>query len=246
LDQSYGGTIKKELNIKIISENKYMGNRILVIAPHPDDDILGCGGIIKKYTLAGDEVYVLVVTRGTPKFYSDEKIETVRKEALQAHAILGVSKTIFLDFHAPYLDIVSLADIASEISRNIEFFKIDTLYVPHWGDIHHDHKAVFNAGLVAARPVGGSLVRNIYSYETLSETEWSAPIGDEVFVPTRYVNITEVVDSKLEALKCFKSQLKEFPNPRSLKAIESLSNYRGSTVGFKNAEAFMTIRVIED
>lgn len=226
--------------------DSHMKNQILIIAPHPDDDVLGCGGIIKKYTDAGHQVYVLVITRGTPKFYSEEKIKNVRDEALKAHSILGVAETIFLDFHAPYLDIVSKADISFEISRIIELFKIDSLYLPHFGDIHHDHKAVFHAGLVAARPTKGQTVKRIYSYETLSETEWAVPSGFEMFTPTCFINISDAFSFKLEAIKCFRSQLRNFPNSRSLKSIEALANLRGSTVGFHHAEAFMTIRIIED
>jgi LmbE family N-acetylglucosaminyl deacetylase len=222
-----------------------MYKKILVIAPHPDDDILGCGGIIKKYSQAGHNVYVLIVTRGASRFYSEEKIENVRTETLQAHTILGVKETIFLDFPAPDLDLVSNADISQEIAKNIQLREIDTLYLPHGGDIHHDHKVVFNAGLVAARPIRNQSIKRIFSYETLSETEWAAPFNCDKFIPTYYINISDVFAFKLKAMRCFKSQLREFPNSRSLKSIESLANYRGSTVGFSHAEAFMTIRVIE-
>ena len=223
-----------------------MSKRILVVAPHPDDEVLGCGGILKKYSDAGNKTFVLVVTRGTPKLYSDEKVKNVRQEARHSHTILGVTETIFLDFHAPYLDLVSHSDIAREISKNIIFYKIDTLFLPHGGDIHHDHKIVFNAGLVAARPIENQLIRRIFTYETLSETEWAAPRSDDAFIPTHYVNISDSFTSKIEAMRCFTSQLRDFPNSRSIKSIEALANMRGSTVGFTHAEAFMTIRVIED
>lgn len=223
-----------------------MGNNILVVAPHPDDEVLGCGGIIKKYSLAGDSVFVLIMTRGKKELYSEEKIRNVRNEALIAHKLLGISDTIFLDFPAPDLDLVSIAELSTKVFKVIKEFDIVTLFLPHHGDIHNDHKVVFNAGLVAARPVKENPVKRIYSYETLSETEWAAPFGDDAFIPTRFVNISDVFTAKLEAMKCFKSQLREFPNPRSLKSIEALAIMRGCTVGFTHAEAFMTIRVIED
>jgi len=218
----------------------------LIVAPHPDDETLGCGGTIKKLTTSGEEVYVLVVTRGKKELYSEERIRNVRQEAQQAHAILGVKETRFLEFPAPDLDIISTAEISGLIATAIRDFDIQTLYLPHLGDIHHDHKAVFNAGLVAARPVGNYSVKRIYSYETLSETEWAVPSGHDTFHPTRFVNISDVFSVKLEAMNCFKSQLKDFPNPRSLKAIEALANFRGSTVGFTHAESFMTIREVEE
>jgi N-acetylglucosamine malate deacetylase 1 len=224
----------------MIMQNK----NTLVIAPHPDDEILGCGGTIKKLTAEGIPVYVLVMTRGKKELYSDERINNVRQEASKAHALLGVSDTRFFDFPAPDLDMVSLAELSTEISKVLREYGINTLFLPHRGDIHHDHKAVFTAGLVAARPSKDSTVKHIFAYETLSETEWAAPFGDDAFIPTHFVNITNEIAVKLEAMKCFKSQLKDFPNSRSLKSIEALSNFRGSTVGFPNAEAFMTIRTI--
>ena len=178
--------------------------------------------------------------------YSEERILNVRNEARKAHKILGVTETRFLDFPAPDLDRVSLAEISGAISEVILEYDIATVYLPHYGDIHHDHRVIFQAGLVAARPVNGIPVKSIFSYETLSETEWAAPLGDMTFIPTRFVNISDFFNLKLEAMKCFKSQLRDFPNPRSLKAIEALANLRGSTVGFIHAEAFMTIRIIED
>jgi LmbE family N-acetylglucosaminyl deacetylase len=221
-------------------------NNILVIAPHPDDEVLGCGGIMKKYAEAGDHVYVLVVTRGTPKLYSDERIKNVRKEAVEAHQILGVAETIFLDFPAPELDTVPVADISRAITEIITKFNIHVVFLPHRGDIHQDHRIVFNAGLVACRPVGRYTVKEIYAYETLSETEWAAPFADDAFIPAKFVNISGQMDFKLQAMKCFKSQLKAFPNSRSLEAIEALAKFRGATVGFERAEAFMTIRTIKD
>ncbi|AFU68477.1 bacillithiol biosynthesis deacetylase BshB1 [Psychroflexus torquis ATCC 700755] len=217
----------------------------LIIAPHPDDEVLGAGGVIKKFSKEGHEVYVLVITRGTPKYYSDEKIQNVRNEALEAHKILGVRQTVFLDFHAPELDMTSNAEISKAISEYISKWKITDLFIPHRGDIHNDHRKVFEASLVAARPVGNFTVKAIYAYETLSETEWAAPFSDDAFIPNHFVNISETMSYKFEAMQCFKSQIRDFPSTRSLETIESLAKFRGSTVGFNRAEAFMTIRTIK-
>lgn len=219
---------------------------ILVIAPHPDDEVLGCGGIIKKYAGLGNQVFVLVVTRGTPKYYSEEKIQNVRSEARKAHELLGVKETYFLDFHAPELDVTSNAEISIAIAKIIKSLEIKDLYIPHRGDIHHDHRVVFEASLVAARPVNNQSVRNIYAYETLSETEWAAPFSDEAFIPTHFEDITDTFEYKNKAMLCFKSQVKPFPNTRSLEVIEALAKFRGATVGFERAEAFMTIRTINN
>lgn len=217
----------------------------LVIAPHPDDEVLGCGGIIKRYAQEGQDVYVLIVTRGTARMYSDERIAKGRNQALQAHALLGVKETFFLNYPAPELDMISLAAISDSIAELISNLEIQVLYIPHRGDIHHDHKIVFNAALVAARPVGNNPVKAIYAYETLSETEWAAPFGDDVFIPDHFINIGQYIQYKLDAMSCYTGQIRAFPNPRSLEAIDALAKFRGSTVGFARAEAFMTIRTIE-
>jgi LmbE family N-acetylglucosaminyl deacetylase len=221
-----------------------MNKNILILAPHPDDEVLGCGATIKKLSDEGNQVFVLVASRGSKRLYDQTKVEAVRKEALEAHALLGVTTTFFLDFPAPELDTVPLADISREISKVISELKINVLYLPHRGDIHNDHRVIFNAGLVAARPVGNCTVTEIYAYETLSETEWAAPFGDDAFIPTCFVNVESTLEAKMEAMQCFKSQLKAFPNPRSLETIQALAKFRGATVGFKAAEAFMIIRQI--
>ena len=217
---------------------------ILIVAPHADDEVLGCGGIIKRKSQRGDNVIVLIVTRGTPKMYSEEKVINVRNEAKESHKILGVKETFFLDFHAPELDITSSAEIARGISKIVEENNIDEMYIPHRGDIHSDHTVVANACYVAARPVNGCTVKSIYAYETLSETEWAPPFGDDAFIPNHFVDITDYFNFKLKAMECFKSQIKDFPNPRSLECIESLSKFRGATIGVNRAEAFMVIRTI--
>jgi len=119
------------------------------------------------------------------------------------------------------------------------------MFIPHRGDIHKDHRVTYEAALVAARPINNCTVKRIYAYETLSETEWAAPFGDNVFIPTVFINIENEIEDKLKAFHFFTSQIKQFPHSRSPEIIRVLSNYRGATVGFSNAEAFMLIRSIE-
>jgi len=223
-----------------------MAKNILVIAPHPDDEVLGCGGVIRKFVNNGSKVFVLIATRGSNRLFDQSKVENVRKEALEAHNILGVSETFFLEYPAPELDTVPIADLSRDFARIISENKIDILFLPHKGDIHNDHKVVFSAGLVAARPVENYTVKEIYCYETLSETEWAAPFANDAFIPTYFVNIETSFDAKTEAMSHFRSQLRKFPNPRSLETIEVLAKFRGATVGFNKAEAFMIIRQIID
>jgi LmbE family N-acetylglucosaminyl deacetylase len=220
---------------------------ILIVAPHCDDEILGCGGIMAKYITKGDKVYVAIVTNGhlgAPELFSKEGTEKVRSEALTSHKILGVTNTFFLDFPAVRLDAIPSYQLSNEISKIIRDNKIQVLYIPHRGDIHKDHRITFEAALVAARPIYNSTVKKILAYETLSETEWAAPFGDDAFIPTVFEDIEGYLEKKLEAFACFSTQIKEFPHSRSFKAIEVLSNMRGATIGKINAEAFMLIREI--
>ena len=216
--------------------------RIAVIAPHPDDEVLGCGGVMARHAAAGDEVIVIVATRGAPDLYSDESVERTRAEALQAHAILGVRETRFLDFPAPRLDVTPGHLIADALAKQFAELKPHRVYLPHHGDLHSDHGRIYHASLVAARPLASCPVKQLLCYETLSETEWAPPIDGAAFVPTVFVDIAAHLSKKLEAMRCFASQLKPAPNPRSLEAIEALARYRGSTVSVHAAEAFVLVR----
>ncbi|MDA1165798.1 MAG: PIG-L family deacetylase [Planctomycetota bacterium] len=217
---------------------------VLVLAPHPDDEVLGCGGTICRHVASGDTVFVVVATRGIPELFSDELIETGRSEARRAHALLGVSETRFLDFPAPALDTVPGYVLAGAILDCIRDVRPEVLYVPHHGDIHSDHFHLHQAALVAARPLGDSPIRRILAYETLSETEWAPPQMDAVFYPTVFIDVSTFLQNKLDAMSCFESQLKPAPNARSLRNITALAHYRGATVACDAAEGFMLIREI--
>lgn len=219
-------------------------NRVVVIAPHADDEIIGCGATIARHIQSGDEVTVIIATNaslGAPELFSQEMIESTRSEAVAAHQFLGVKETIFLEFPAPALNAFPEFKISVEISKVFQKIKPTHLYLPHPGDIHQDHKAVYRASLVAARPQGKDKVLNIYCYETLSETEWT-PMQEKAFVPNHFVNVTDVFAKKTEAMKFFGSQIKKFPHSRSIEAFEALAMYRGATVGVERAEAFVVER----
>jgi len=222
-----------------------MTHRVLVIAPHPDDEIIGCAGTMARHIKAGDTVYVLVVTRGIPALFPDALIQQVRGEMQTAHQLLGVKETRVMDFPAPMLDVTPGYELANAISGVIREFAPDTVYIPHRGDIHADHGKVHLAALIAARPINGCSVRRVLSYETLSETDWAPPTGENAFIPTVFVDITEFLPLKLEAMKCFTSQLKAYPNTRSLESLAALARVRGGTISVGSAEAFMLIRHIE-
>jgi len=218
--------------------------KVLVVAPHPDDEVLGCGGTMARHSVQGDRVYVLVVTRGIPEIFPPEEIERTRQELRRAHKMLGVTDTLFLDYPAPKLDTVPEYKLAEAISEVIHVLQPDILYIPHRGDIHVDHKAVYNAAMVASRPVDDMFIQRILCYETLSETEWGALSESSAFVPNVFIDITRFLNKKLEAMASYRSQLKNEPHPRSLRSIKALAYLRGGTVGVHAAEAFVLVREI--
>lgn len=219
--------------------------RVLVIAPHPDDEIIGVGGTIAKRAKDGDEVYVCVVTKGKSPIFNDEFIEQGRKECRKADKKLGVKETIFLDFPAVMLETVPRYEFNGKISEVVNSIKPDEVYIPHRGDMQIDHQMVVDAAMVAVRPRGNNYPKRVYAYETLSETGWNIPNIVNEFIPTVYEDITDTYEVKLEAMAIFESQLSTFPEARSIGAIEALAKYRGATVSVKAAEAFSLVREVK-
>ena len=217
---------------------------ILIVAPHPDDEVLGCGGAIARHAAMGDDVYVVIVSRGAADIFAPEFIEQGRGEAAKAAKLLGTKEIIFLDFPAPRLDTGPTSTLADAIRKVVVQLQAETVYLPHQGDIHGDHKAVYWATLVATRPNGKFYPRRMLCYETPSETEWAAPIAGDAFVPTVFVDISKYLDVKLAAMNCYQSQLAPSPGARSLATVEALSRVRGSTIGVAAAEAFGLVREV--
>lgn len=219
--------------------------KILIIAPHPDDEVLGCGGTIAKHAASGNEVYVCIVTKGAEPLFSEEQVERVREECRKANNILGVKGIEFLDFPAAMLEEVPRYKLNDAISNVIQNVKPDEVYIPHRGDMQLDHKLIVDAAMVALRPKYEHVVKRIYSYETPSETGWDVPNETNAFIPNVYNNISRFIEMKVKALECYNSQLGVYPNPRSVKAVGALAMYRGSTVNVEYAEAFELAREIK-
>ncbi len=212
--------------------------KILVIAPHPDDEVLGCGGAIARHSQKGDDVCLCIVTQAYEPEWTREFIEKRPKEVENVCKILGIKKVFFLGFPTVKLDTIPQKEINDKVSALIKEISPDVLYIPHSGDINKDHKIVFESALVAARPLASS-VKKIISYETLSETEWGSP-----FVPNLYVDISDTIKKKTEAMKSYESEVRDYPHPRSIEIIESHAKKRGSEAGLRFAEAFLIIREI--
>lgn len=215
---------------------------VLVVAPHPDDEVLGCGGTIRKCALAGDRVTVAVVTKGAPLFPASQ-VRRVRTEARKAARRLGVAKLRFLDLPVTTLHLIPEHKLNGAFSKLIAETKPDWVFIPFPGDRHEDHRQVFDAMLVALRPDGRRhRPARIACYETVSETHWSAPGIEPAFDPNWHVDISATLLDKLAAMREYASQLQEGVPARALQAIEALARFRGSVVGVTAAEAFVIVR----
>lgn len=218
------------------------GSSVLVIAPHPDDEVLGVGGTIAKLVAGGASVEVVIVTKASPPLYSEDVLVTGRREARAAQQTLGVTRSRFLSFPAAGLDSVPHRELNAGLGEVFAEVRPDVVFIPFNGDLHTDHQLAFNSALVCSRPGSAWSPRSIYAYETLSETNWNAPYVTPSFVPNVFVDISAHLETKLTAMRQYASQLKEFPHERSIGALQALAAHRGSTVGVAAAEAFVLIR----
>ncbi|MBX9454637.1 MAG: PIG-L family deacetylase [Rhizobium sp.] len=221
-----------------------MFGRTLVVAPHPDDEVLGCGGTLARLASTGAETHVAVVTEGKPPAYSADAVRIVREEAMRAHAILGVAETHWLGLPAAALAETAHATLNASLLRLLSHLKPRSLLLPFVGDIHVDHQLIFASALVAARPHQEDFPQLILAYETLSETNWNAPYLTPAFVPNVYVDISDELERKLEAMQCFASQLRAAPHERSVETLRALATLRGATVLKRAAEAFVLVRQV--
>lgn len=219
--------------------------RVLVIAPHPDDEVLGPGGTVARLARDGAEVHVVIVTKATPPLYDEEYLARSRESAKAAHDVLGVKATHFLSFPAAALDTVPHSALNAELRAVVVDVAPDTVLVPFDGDVHMDHRLVFASALVCCRPQPGSTVRRIYAYETLSESNWNAAYLTPAFQPNVFVDIADHLETKMRAMACYGDELKEFPHERSLVGLRALAMLRGATVGLHAAEAFVLIREVQ-
>lgn len=220
------------------------GDSLCVISPHPDDEVLGCGGLIAKLVKKNIAVNVLIVSGHLPPIYKKEVFEKTRQEAIEASEIMGVKSIEFLKLSATFLHETPLHIFNSKILDFISKNKATSMALP-FPDRHIDHKLIFEACMVASRPVGKSYPNFIFSYETLSETNWNAPNIEPAFIPEIFVNITEEIETKKNALNAYASQISNNPS-RDINAIDALARFRGSQNGYSYAEAFKIIRCLVD
>ena len=223
-----------------------MKKKILIISPHADDEILGCGGFIAKYSKKNYHINVLILTnanKGIPEIYSQEEIKNIRKEAKMANKFIGTKKIFFENLPAVSLNNHPIYKTTNIIDKYIKEVNPEIVLIPSLNDIHDDHKIVFKAAKVSMRPNRKSSIKKILSYEVVSETEWNEE--GKSFNPNYYVSLNKSdINKKVKAFLKYKSQVKKFPHPRSKEGIINLSRLRGSQVFEEYAEAFKVEKIL--
>ena len=223
--------------------------RILVVAAHPDDEIIGCGGTLKRLINEGNEAYSLILSDGTTSRYDNlneqvsEDIKIRLQQNQSAAKVIGYKGTFFCQFADNSFDKESLLVIVKAIESYILLLKPSIIFTHHYGDLNIDHQRTFQAVQTATRPMMDCSVKEIYCFETFSATEWNF-IDKAKFVPNYFVNIESTLKDKLEAMKCYKSELREYPHPRSLEGLEIAAKRWGMVAGCNYAEGFELIRKI--
>ena len=216
--------------------------KILVIAPHPDDDVLGVGGTISRFSEDGVEVSVLIISGHLPPLYDKQSFLKTKAEAKQSFKIMKVSNWEFFEIPATTIHEMPVATLNSKISNFLTFTNPDWVFIP-FPDRHIDHRTVFDASVVSCRPNNKDFPKTVLSYETLSETHWNVPGIEPAFIPDFFIDITKNVEQKKEALNCYQSQIKN-NTTRSIEACMALAKFRGSQNGCGYAEAFKVIRIV--
>lgn len=215
---------------------------ILVVAAHPDDEVLGCGGYIANQVRLGDEVFVTFLSDGVTSRLGNlglQEIESRRSAARLASKVLGVSDVSFGDFPDNKLDASPLLEVIKSIEAVVEQIRPQIVLTHFGGDLNIDHRIVNQAVLTACRPAPKQGVKEILFFEVPSSTEWQVPMEGEAFSPTWFEDISETLDLKIKALTVYEHELREWPHPRSIKAVEHLAHWRGASCGVDAAEAFV-------
>jgi len=222
-----------------------MNNSVLVVAAHPDDEVLGCGGTIIKHVERGDEINLLFMTDGVSSRLdtSDEDIKDRLKASKLAKSILGVKSVKYLDFPDNAMDSIPLLKIVKEVELLINKLKPSIIYTHHFGDLNVDHQLTNDAVMTACRPKPNSTVKEIYGFEILSSTEWSNS-KKAIFNPTLFIDISKQFKKKIKALKLYAKEIESAPHSRSIEHMEVLAKHRGYSIGNDKSEAFEVYRIL--
>ena len=221
-------------------------NNVLVIAAHPDDEALGCGGTIARLSSTGSEVHVLFVADGVSSRETGESkaLQDRREMAERAVLTLGAHPPSFLDFPDNRLDSVALLDVIQAIEAYAATVRADLVFTHSPGDLNVDHRLCSQAVLTAFRPAPGQSVRTVLAFEVPSSTEWSFGSMAPSFAGNLFLDISDYLAVKAAALRCYAEEMRNFPHSRSIEAVEALARWRGATVGVEAAEAFTVLRSV--
>lgn len=225
--------------------------KVLVVAAHPDDEVLGCGATIAKHTKSGDEVHVVILAEGVTsrdkvrvRKSRSMELSELAKAAHSANEIMGVHSLIMHDFPDNRLDSVDLLDVVKLVEGCLQAIKPDILYTHHAGDVNIDHRRIHDAVITATRPYPGQTVKTLLFFEVQSSTEWQPPGSAPAFIPNWFVDVSSTLALKLNALAAYETEMRPWPHSRSCKAVEHLARWRGSNIGYEAAEAFVVGRQI--
>ena len=223
--------------------------KVLVVAAHPDDEVLGCGGTIAQHADTGDQVQVLIVAEGSTsrqqkrdRTQVQDDLSALAQAAQTAGSILGAAGVELLDLPDNRLDSLDRLDLIKRIEECVDRHRPECVYVHHAGDVNVDHRRLHEAVVTACRPTPGHVVKRLLSFEVASSTEWQPPGSAPAFQPNWFVDISGQWERKREALLAYSSEMRHWPHARSLEAVEHLARWRGAQVGVEAAEAFCLLR----
>lgn len=215
---------------------------IAIFAAHPDDEVLGCGATAARLSQEGHTVIPVIICENATVRYEDQAQAILEKSAVASSEILGMAPPVFLRLPDQKLDTFAALEMAQAIEKTLHEYEPSVVFTHHGGDINMDHRVVFEATMVATRPVPGQEVRTVYTYETISSTEWGAPGYHANFAPNTFYDVTSTLELKLKAFSQYELEVREYPHPRSLEALEIRAKDWGARVGMRAAEAFHLVR----
>ncbi len=222
-----------------------MSKTVLIVAAHTDDEALGCGGTIARHVAEGDTVFAVFMADGVNSRAQADQEDLENRNAAAEHArgILGIQGNFYLGLPDNRLDSLPLIEVVQRLEPIIRKLQPSIIYTHHHGDLNVDHRITHQAVLTACRPMPGSHVQAIYAFEVMSSTEWATPIA-EPFVPNHYVDISNQISTKMDALRAYQLEMRDAPHSRSIEHLAHLAHHRGHTVGVVAAEAFVTVRTV--
>lgn len=225
----------------MVYKEKTNMNKILVVAVHPDDETLGCGGTLLKHKANNDSIHWLICTQTDPA----KEFNSIReKEIEQVSSLYDFDSVHNLKLDTMKVDEYTMSDLVGRISQVINEVQPTIIYLPFKGDIHSDHRAIFEAAYSSTKSFRYPFVKKVYMMETLSETEFAPSTKEDSFIPNVFVDISEFMDKKIEIMNIFESEVGEHPFPRSERNLRALATLRGATCGSEYAESFMLLKEI--